>query len=230
MITIEQAIPGLKVKIPTTKTGSYCPDLAKNKSICVERAAQKGQDFLYITGCAQGDVICADTDYAWSGDYFSPADLDFYQEAAAPLPNADDMTHALFGSPMNSPITPAPVQGKLKQVQDDFLPIKEVFRGLEAIMRYKNQQYGNTGLQGIGIFSKANTLEKLLARADDKIARINNSPKLRKNDVADLAGYLVLICAHQEWFDFSDQQDQLIPQLPNNPRQKFVFLSGIVFL
>ena len=91
--------------------------------------------------------------------------------------------------------------------EQTFAPLKEVLNGLEDILRYKNEQYGNTGLEPIGVFSKSDTLEKLLARADDKVARIRNSTELRKNDVADLMGYLVLICAHKEWNDFSDQKD-----------------------
>ena len=91
--------------------------------------------------------------------------------------------------------------------QAQFAPLKAVLDGFEAIMRYKNAQYGNTGLEPVGVFSKGDTLEKLLSRADDKVARIKNSPMLRKNDCVDLMGYLVLICAHQGWHDFTDQQD-----------------------
>ena len=88
-----------------------------------------------------------------------------------------------------------------------FAPLKEVLTGLEDILRYKNKKYGGTGLSNTGTFSKAPALEKLLARADDKIARIKNSPELQKNDVIDLAGYLVLICANQGWNNFSEFQD-----------------------
>ncbi|UYZ60081.1 hypothetical protein [Hymenobacter latericus] len=91
--------------------------------------------------------------------------------------------------------------------ENTFAPLKAALDGLEDILRYKNRQYGNSGLEPIGVFSKTSTLDKLLARADDKVARIRNSEELRKNDVADLMGYLVLICAHQGWTDFSEQKD-----------------------
>ena len=88
-----------------------------------------------------------------------------------------------------------------------FAPIQEVLVGFASILRYKNKAYGNSGLSEVGVLSKASALEKLLARADDKIARIKNSEVLRKNDICDLMGYLVLICAKQGWTNFTDQQD-----------------------
>ena len=88
-----------------------------------------------------------------------------------------------------------------------FYPLWQVLDGLEGILRYKNKAYGNSGLSEVGVLSKSSALEKLLARADDKIARIQNSNVLRKNDVCDLMGYLVLICAKQGWNNFDDQKD-----------------------
>ena len=92
-------------------------------------------------------------------------------------------------------------------VNVQFAPLKDVLNGLEDILRYKNLKYGNSALHGVGVLSKASVLEKLLARADDKIARIKNSDVLRKGDCGDLIGYLVLICAHQGWNNFDDQKD-----------------------
>lgn len=93
------------------------------------------------------------------------------------------------------------------QSNSQFAPMKNVLDGLEDILRYKNLKYGNSALHGVGVLSKASVLEKLLARADDKIARIKNSDVLRKGDCGDLIGYLVLICAHQGWNNFDDQKD-----------------------
>ena len=93
------------------------------------------------------------------------------------------------------------------QVDTQFQPLGQVLAGISSILRYKNKAYGNSGLSEVGVLSKASALEKLLARADDKIARIQNSTELRKNDVCDLIGYLVLICAKQGWNNFDDQKD-----------------------
>lgn len=101
-----------------------------------------------------------------------------------------------------------PADQSMKQYDEaTFAPIQRVLDGLQSILQYKNRQYGNSGLSPIGVFSKQDTLGKLLARADDKVARIQNSPELRKNDVVDLMGYLTLICAHQGWDNFDDQKD-----------------------
>ena len=60
-----------------------------------------------------------------------------------------------------------------------------------------------------------NKPEKLLTdtqrnkvRIDDKISRIMNSGgEIRKNDAADLMGYLALLSVSQNWLDFSDLID-----------------------
>ena len=71
--------------------------------------------------------------------------------------------------------------------------ISKVCKILEKFLLHKNKKYGDTALNPINIFSKNNAKEKLLARIDDKLSRIKNSNDLRKNDVWDLTGYLILL-------------------------------------
>lgn len=85
--------------------------------------------------------------------------------------------------------------------------ITQVTDALKDLLLYKNSKYGNSGLNPIKVFSKADAETGLLQRLDDKIARIQNSTDLRKNDVADVVGYLVLICVKKGWFDFSEFKD-----------------------
>jgi hypothetical protein len=59
----------------------------------------------------------------------------------------------------------------------------------------------------INVFSKSDALTGLLGRLDDKIARIKNSPELRKNDVADCIGYLTLLCVSKGWTNFDEFKD-----------------------
>ena len=57
----------------------------------------------------------------------------------------------------------------------------------------KNQSYGNSALDPVRIFSKANAGEQLLVRIDDKLSRImrgNGFPG--DDDLLDLVGYLHL--------------------------------------
>jgi hypothetical protein len=59
----------------------------------------------------------------------------------------------------------------------------------------KNQKYGNSALEPLGVFSQLDSREGLLIRIDDKLKRIKNG-SLEKDDedvINDLIGYLVLL-------------------------------------
>jgi hypothetical protein len=59
----------------------------------------------------------------------------------------------------------------------------------------KNQKYGNSALEPLGVFSQLSAKEGLLVRIDDKLKRIKNG-SLERNDedvVNDLIGYLILL-------------------------------------
>lgn len=70
--------------------------------------------------------------------------------------------------------------------------IKPVIDSLFSLLDYKNKNYGNAAAQPLKIFSRLNDKIKVGTRLDDKLARIKNSDELRKNDVADVMGYLML--------------------------------------
>jgi hypothetical protein len=90
---------------------------------------------------------------------------------------------------------------------DENPSIRKTFISLHDLLQFKNKRYGNSSLEPINVLSKADSTTGLLQRADDKIARIKNSPELRKNDVADLIGYLVLICVSKGWDNFDEFKD-----------------------
>ena len=57
----------------------------------------------------------------------------------------------------------------------------------------KNRKYGNSALNPKRIFSKANTIEQINVRIDDKLSRIESAQLDDDEDVVfDLLGYLVL--------------------------------------
>ena len=87
------------------------------------------------------------------------------------------------------------------------MEIETTCDSLKSLLLYKNSKYGNSGLQPINVFSKASSETGLLQRLDDKVARIKNSPDLRKNDVADLFGYLALLCVSKGWTNFDEFKD-----------------------
>jgi hypothetical protein len=76
--------------------------------------------------------------------------------------------------------------------------VVEVLNHIEQMLIDKNQKYGNSALEPIGVFSKLSPREGLLIRIDDKLKRIKNG-SLDKDDedvVNDLIGYLVLLKIH----------------------------------
>lgn len=85
--------------------------------------------------------------------------------------------------------------------ESDFM---QIARGLAGLLEYKNKQYGNSALNPINVFAGKS---KVGYRADDKISRIQNSEVLRKNDVTDLMGYLILICKENGWLTFDEFKD-----------------------
>ena len=79
--------------------------------------------------------------------------------------------------------------------------------GMKALLLEKNTRYGDSALHPIQVFSRLNPREGILIRLDDKLSRVKNGEGLRKNDIADLIGYLVLLCAAEGWTDFTELID-----------------------
>lgn len=82
--------------------------------------------------------------------------------------------------------------------------ITSVLEGLNVMLKIKDERYGNSALKPLDIFAKHHYYG---ARLDEKLARVKNSDELRKNDVADLIGGLVLICKDKKWDNFTDLID-----------------------
>lgn len=89
----------------------------------------------------------------------------------------------------------------------DQYKIGTVCVNLALFLKSKNDKYGNSALAPVRIFSKSASEDQILNRIDDKLSRIKNSEELRKNDVVDLMGYLVLVCVKKGWLSFKDLLD-----------------------
>lgn len=86
----------------------------------------------------------------------------------------------------------------------------QVLTSLGTVLAEKNKRYGDSALHPVNVFVKGDVSPagiSLCARLNDKVARIQNSAELRKNDVCDLMGYLTLLCVEKNWLDFSDLID-----------------------
>jgi hypothetical protein len=87
--------------------------------------------------------------------------------------------------------------------------IQKITESLNELLQHKNKNYGDSALNGLRIFNKNinNSSTSIGIRLDDKLARIKHSDDFRKNDIADLLGYLVLLCANEDWLSFNDLID-----------------------
>lgn len=71
--------------------------------------------------------------------------------------------------------------------------IEECLETAEMLIK-KNISYGNSALNPIRIFSKADSKEQIRVRIDDKLNRIQNDQAFPgDNDIDDLVGYLILL-------------------------------------
>lgn len=74
--------------------------------------------------------------------------------------------------------------------------ITTVCDDIKELLLEKNRKYGDSALNPNRIFSKADAVEQILVRIDDKLNRIQKGAGLLANDedvVSDLIGYLVLL-------------------------------------
>lgn len=62
----------------------------------------------------------------------------------------------------------------------------------------KNESYGDSAIQPVRIFSRADTREQLRVRVDDKLSRIARGHAAGEDTVRDLIGYLILLLVHDE--------------------------------
>lgn len=80
----------------------------------------------------------------------------------------------------------------------------KAYASLAKMQNEKDKRYGESALKPLTIFTGKT---KVADRLHDKLNRISNSDVLRKNDVADLIGYLMLVCKENGWDDFNDLID-----------------------
>lgn len=93
------------------------------------------------------------------------------------------------------------------KADDTMQKIGTVCDGIKAILLEKNRRYGNSALAPLRVFSRSVPSEGIRVRLDDKLSRIRNAETLRRNDVVDTAGYLILLCVSEGWTDFGDLID-----------------------
>ena len=73
--------------------------------------------------------------------------------------------------------------------------IQQACDSIKALLISKNEKYGDSALQPLGLFSKLNSAEAIKARIDDKLSRIANVGlnDATEDTLDDLIGYLLLL-------------------------------------
>ena len=91
-----------------------------------------------------------------------------------------------------------------KNTQQDIILL---FDNFKEFLLEKNRLYNDSAMNPVQVFSKESTQNQICNRLDDKLSRIRNSDKLRKNDVADVFGYVALLLISNGWMEFEDLID-----------------------
>lgn len=84
----------------------------------------------------------------------------------------------------------------MQELTDTQSQIATICDGIKHLLIEKNLKYGDSALNPSRIFSKADAVEQILVRIDDKLNRIQKGAGLIANDedvIQDLIGYLVLL-------------------------------------
>lgn len=108
--------------------------------------------------------------------------------------------------------------------------VYKVLSEITEMLISKNQKYGNSALEPLGIFSDLSPEEGLKIRIDDKLKRIKNG-SLQKDDedvVNDLIGYLVLLKIIQKdekekYTAKKARQKELLNRIMNDEGRKWFY-------
>lgn len=71
--------------------------------------------------------------------------------------------------------------------------IADECRSLRDLLLSKNKAYGNSALDPVRIFSKADSEEQIRVRLDDKLSRLSRGSAAGEDVEQDLLGYLILL-------------------------------------
>lgn len=110
------------------------------------------------------------------------------EEAMRPLtevveaPSVADIRQALSGV-----VAEMPARGDFQGLLD------AVLSEVREMLLAKNRAYGNSALDPVRIFSRANPVEQIRVRLDDKISRLMRGADAGEDTELDLLGYLILL-------------------------------------
>jgi len=88
------------------------------------------------------------------------------------------------------PLVPGPQLTPLGAAQ---IAIADECDAIKEMLIAKNAAYGNSALQPVRLFSKADTVEQIRVRIDDKLSRLQRGESAGEDVTFDLIGYLILL-------------------------------------
>lgn len=90
---------------------------------------------------------------------------------------------------------PAPQQDVVRRADPEFVKQTEaICKGVFYMLCDKNAAYGNSALDPIRVFSRADADEQIKVRIDDKLSRVKFGAEYPGDDtVLDTIGYLILL-------------------------------------
>lgn len=71
--------------------------------------------------------------------------------------------------------------------------ITEECEDIAGMLRGKNKAYGDSAMNPVRVFSKADKVEQLKVRIDDKLSRLARGQAQDEDVILDLIGYLILL-------------------------------------
>ncbi len=91
------------------------------------------------------------------------------------------------------------------QTEQQTTSIKSVLSGIDKLLEYKDRKYGNASSKDrVIVFGNKCSFGPVL---DNKLNRVASGEELLKNDLVDIAGYLILTLREKGWDDFSEFMD-----------------------
>lgn len=87
----------------------------------------------------------------------------------------------------------------MNDIENTQLIIAATCDEVKEMLLEKNRKYGNSALNPLRLFSKADPIEQIRVRLDDKFSRLINMPEDENEDVIkDIIGYLVIYKIQQK--------------------------------
>lgn len=94
-------------------------------------------------------------------------------------------------------------------------PMVDYFRAIRTMLVEKNRAYGNSALDPVRVFSKADSAEQIRVRLDDKLSRLARGSAGGEDVALDLMGYLVLLSiAERDAVSSHHEGDDVVITIP----------------